>query len=180
MKRFPTFLLLLALAFTASCGKDNKTGRNNGWDFGSAGINPYTGTPLAQGNFAVAQVINENPCGGGMMGGGFGMGMQRMQVQLPIQNFPTVIGPNEVYVGVTSFGDVAALIGTGGVPTFVAFLCPRMAQPLSVSNITIGAYSQCAFKPLTKADVRFGDGSVALFRWMDAGNSVGQKFSYCR
>lgn len=176
MKR--SLIFILTLAFLASCGKDNKSGKKP-LDYSYAGLSPYTAgmaTP-AFGQYSVSQVINENPCYGA---GGYQM--QRSQVQVPLTNFPTVIPVNDVYVGVTSYGDVATIVGTGGVPTFIAYVCPRSYSSGQgyLRGISLGSYSNCAFKPLTAATMQFADGTSANFRMMDYGSSANQKFSMCR
>jgi hypothetical protein len=175
MKKFIHFTLsCMLLATLASCGNDNKSGKNNDpWSV--MGTNPYTGQQTPQfGQYQVGQVINENPCISG--------NQQRIQAQTQLTNFPTVISPGDVYVGVTSFGDVGAIVGTGGAPTFIAYICPRsmsMSQG-QLMGISIGAYSECSFKAISAATLRFPDGTEARFRDMKFGNSMGQKFSMCR
>ena len=174
MKKFIHFTLsCMLLATLASCGKDNKSGNRDPW--GLTSTNPYTGQQTPQfGQYQVGQVINENPCVTGSQ--------QRIQAQTQLANFPTVIPAGDVYVGVTSFGDVGAIVGTGGVPTFIAYVCPRTMSfsQGQLMGITLGNYSNCAFKPISAATLRFGDGTEARFRMMDYGNSMGQKFSMCR
>lgn len=166
MKKFIHFTLsCMLLATLASCGKDNKSGKNNNpWDF--TGTSLYTAGQTPQfGQYQVGQVINENPCITG--------NPQRIQAQTQLTNFPTVIPAGDVYVGVTSFGDVAAIVGTGGAPTFIAYVCPRS---MSISQgqlmgISLGSYSNCVFKPISAATLRFPDGTEARFRMMDFGSS---------
>lgn len=172
-------LVLTLLVMLTACGKDNKSGKSNGlYPWGTSSILPYTAgmqTP-GMGMYAVSQVINENPCIASPM-------QQRMQVQVPLTNFPTLIPANDVYVGVTSYGDVGAIVGTGAQPTFIAYLCPRsmMTGQGQLRGISLGSYSQCAgFKPISAATMYFPDGTSANFRMMDFGTSTGQRFSMCR
>src|SRR5665647_67828 len=163
MKALSYFLTLGALLMLLTgCGKDNKSGQGNGvYDYS----NPYSMSPMMPGNpygpmssinspysyggISVNQVMAENTCISGFGGmGGFPQpyANQRIPIQIPLTNFPTVISPNDVYVGVTSYGDVAALIGTapGQPPLFVAYLCPRsFAQNGTgqLMGIKIGAYT---------------------------------------
>lgn len=169
---------LSLLTILAGCGKDNKSGKrniNDPWSW--SGMSQYTAgmhTPVF-GQHSVSQVINENPCMSGFQA--------RTQVQIPLTNFPTVIPANDVYVGVTSFGDVAAIVGTAsGSPTFIGYICMRTqaSGQGQLRGISLGSYSNCAFKPLLAADMIFADGAIAKFRWMDGGTSRGTKFTLCR
>lgn len=180
--KLPVSLTLLVLL--TACGQDNKSGKPKGLGgyggidmYGAGGqqYQPGMATPT-YGQYSVSQAIQENPC----VGGGY---QNRIQVQVQLTNFPTVIPQNDVYVGVTSFGDVGAIVGTGsGAPTFIGYICPRsMASGQGqLSGISLGSYSNCAFKPISAATMRFPDNTEARFRMMDFGSSAGTKFSYCR
>lgn len=176
MKRSLTFALSLSLLIlSVGCGKDNKSGKKNdpwGWS-GTSLYQPGMPTP-GYGNFSVSSVINETPCAG-QVGN-----QQRVQIQVQLTSFPTRIPANDIYVGVTSFGDVATLVGTGGVPTFIAYVCMRSqaSGQGQLFGISLLPYSRCQFKQMN-ATMQFADGTYALFRMMDAGNSVGQPFSSC-
>lgn len=176
MKRSLNFAIAITLlAALAGCGNDNKSGKrhlNDPWSW--AGVNPYqAGAYTPQyGQYQVSQVINENPCIGGMQA--------RTQVQIPLTNFPTVVSPQDVYVGVTSFGDVGAIVGTqSGVPTFIGYICMRSqaSGQGQLSGISLGSYSNCMFKPISAATMAFADGTLARFRMMDFGSSRGTPFS---
>lgn len=194
MKSKGLALLTLSLLFLMGCGKENQSGRTNSWNFG----NPYTsglgtinspfGVPYNGSNLMVNRVLQENPCVagfGGYQGMGGTWGGQRIQIQQPLVNFPTVVSPGDVYVGVTSYGDVGVVAGTalGQPPVFVGYMCPRafsQAGSGQLFDIGIGAYTQCAFKPLWKATMVLPGGETARFRMMDYGSSMRQKFSFCR
>lgn len=179
-----TLSLLTLLA--AGCGKDNKSGKSaNTWDYTNPytnGYSPYTpgtvNSPYNYGGISVNQVMQENTCTGYAP-------MQRIQIQIPLVNFPTTIAPNDVYVGVTSYGDVATLVGTapGQPPMFVGYMCPRAFSPQGqgqLMGIKIGAYTKCLFKPITAATIVFPGGATAEFRWLDGGRLMtGQRFSFC-
>jgi hypothetical protein len=184
--------LLLALF---SCGKNNESGKKNtNWDF----QNPYGGqypavgninSPYSYGGMSVNQAVQQNPCQSGW-GGMTGYtnqqyAGQRVPIQIPLTNFPTVISPGDIYVGVTSFGDVAVVVGqnVNQPPLFIGYMCPRSFAPTGqgqLMSVTIGSYSNCLFKPITAATIIFPGGAEARFRWMDGGSSMGQKFSFCR
>ncbi len=135
------------------------------------------------------QVQQENPCilQGGYMGQG-NMQRQVMQTQVQVQTNPnvppTIVPRGDMYVGVTSMGDVAAVIGNGTMtPTFVAYLCPRpvSGQGNLYPQILVGAATVCAFKYITAANIVFPDGSQANFRALSpGGSSARQKFSFCQ
>lgn len=178
-----------------SCGRNNESGRrSNSWDFGNPYVNgqlPFTGinSPYAFNGTSVNQVIQQNPCinqFGGVPGfSGQPYNGQRIPLQIPMLNFPTVIAPNDVYVGVTSFGDVAVLAGQGAnqPPLFVAYMCPRSFSPSGqgqLLGVKIGSYTNCLFKPITAATMILPGGGTAEFRWLDGGSSMRTPFSFCR
>ena len=175
--KLSTVMILFLLAVMASCGKDNKSGKkNDGWggfnQFGTYG--QYGGTSIGYNGLSLQQVINENPCVAGGNQARF-----RVTSQAPVN---TVISNGDVFVGVTSYGDVAAIGGTPQGPVFEAYLCPRsmMSQAQSTPyGISLFPYTNCGFKQMN-AKLRLADGSEANFRMMDYGNSMQQKFSYCR
>lgn len=207
MKVTQWLVIFSLLSLLASCGKDNKTGKS-GTAINPLGIPPYdpvTGIPIgfnpisgtgginspySFGGGTLNQVMMENPCisgyGGYQMPTGSGAyAAQRIETQIPLTNFPTVIAPNDVYVGVTSYGDVAALVGTspGQPPLFVGYMCPRSFTTSGqgqLLNVTPGVSTQCIFKPIVKAAVVFPGGASADFRMLDYGSSMKQKFSVCR
>lgn len=190
-------LALLTMLF--ACGKDNESGKKSkSWGFGnpySTGYSPITNinSPYSYGGMSVNQVMQQNPCKsgfGGMPMPGYpqqGYSGQRFPIRVPLTNFPTVIPPNDIYVGVTSYGDVGVLVGQAlnQPPLFVGYMCPRSFSPSGqgqLLGVKIGSYSNCLFKPMTAATVVFPGPvpSTAEFRWMDGGSSMGQKFSFCR
>lgn len=201
---------LSLLAMLSSCGKDNESGKKSSWQYGNpytTGHAPFTNinSQYMYSGMSVNQVMAETPCRSGFSGMTYpGMpssyGGQRVPIQVPLVNFPTVIAPGEVYVGVTTFGDVAVVAGQapGQPPLFEGYMCPRSFSPSGqgqLLGIKIGAYSNCLFKPLTAATVVFPGGGTAEFRFMDGGTSVPaqpgtppdrvtqfglMKFSFCR
>ncbi len=185
MKSLGLGLLHLALlTMLLACGKENESGKSNSsWDYSNPyvsnpnlGYGPINSTPYSYGGIPVTQVINQNPC---RSGGSFNQ--NRIQIQIPLTNFPTVIPAGDVYVGVTSFGDVAVLAGqaTGQPPVFVGYMCQRSFAPTGqgqLMGIKIGSYSRCSFKPMTAATMVFPGGATAEFRWMDGGSSQGGPF----
>jgi hypothetical protein len=199
MKAIPKLLIFTAiLAAIAGCGKGNESGKSSGsrscLAYGSNGqCSAYMSninSNYAMNGVSLNQVQQENPC---ILSGGYnGQGnMQRQVIQTRVQvqtnpNVPPTIVPRgDMYVGVTSMGDVAAVIGDGTMnPTFVAYLCPRpvSGQGNLYPQILVGAATVCAFKYITAANMVFPDGTQANFRALSPGGSSNnrQKFSFCQ
>lgn len=175
--KLSTVMILFLLAVMASCGKDNKSGKkNNGYygfnQLGTSG--QYGGSSISYNGLSLQQIINENPCVGS-----YGNNARfRITSQAPIN---TVIANGDVYVGVTSYGDVAAIGGTPQGPIFEAYLCPRSGQQMQSApyGVSLLPYTNCGFKQMN-ATLQVSDGTLARFGFMDFGTSTGQKFSYCR
>ena len=195
MKSVGLCVLYSALfVFLAGCGKDNKSGTSaNSWGY----ANPYTSgyggigavnSPYSYGSVSLNQVMAENPCisGYGTFPGGQGPYQgQRITIQQPLTNFQTVIPANDIYVGVTSYGDVAALVGTapGQPPMFVAYLCPRSFATSGqgqILGVKPGTYTNCQIKPIVAATVALPGGATADFRMLDYGSSARMPFTFCR
>ncbi len=178
-------LTLLTVLF--ACGKDNESGKKSN-QYNSS--NPLSvNSPYSYGGMSVNQVMQQNPCRSGFAGNpGFAnqnYNGQRIPYSVPLTNFQTVVPPNDIYVGVSSYGDVGVIVGqnVGQPPLFVGYMCPRsFAQQglIGPFDVSIGAYSNCLFKPIVRATVTFPGGGSAGFRMMDYGSSANAKFSFCR
>lgn len=198
MKALPKVLIFSAiLAAIAGCGKGNESGKGPGTRacvaYGANGqCNAYVSnynSGYAMNGVSLNQVQQENPCilSGGYNGQG-NMNRQLMQTRVQVQTNPnvppTIVPKGDMYVGVTSMGDVAAIIGDGTMnPTFVAYLCPRpvSGQGMLYPQILVGAATVCAFKYITAANISFPDGTMANFRALSpGGSSARQKFSFCQ
>ncbi len=148
-------------------------------------------SPYSFNGVSLNQVQMENPCILSSYGSIYSQypgswmqpSMQRQLVQTRV-NLGTILSRGDIYVGVTSVGDVAAIIGDGTPsPMFVAYLCPRplSGQGVLYSGVSISAYTSCAFKYITKANMVFPDGSQANFRALSpGGSSAGRGFSFCQ
>ena len=161
--------------------------------FGQNGeCSPYGGNVnggYTMNGVSLNQVQQENPCISAD-GNSDQANMQRQVIQTRVQvqtnpNVPPTIVPRgDVYVGVTSMGDVAAVIGDGTMnPTFVAYLCPRpnSGQGTLFPQILVGAATVCSFKYITAANIVFPNGNQANFRALSpGGSSARQKFSFCQ
>jgi hypothetical protein len=183
MKSIGKCLLLAALlAMLAACGKQNTSGKTNSWSYG----NPYTypgvnmnslgavNSPVA----LVNQIMQSYPCQSNPQNP-----MGRIPLQVPLTNFKSQVAPNDFFVGVTSVGDVAIVIGTalGQPPMFLGYMCPRsFAQSGSgqLTGVEINAnMTRCTVKTLS-ARIVFPGGSEANIRAMDAGMYMtGQPFT---
>lgn len=184
MKSFQKlFFTLTMVAVLASCGNDNKSGKkNNGYPGVDAyGINQYgNGLPYQPGvsivpttltGLSVAQVIAENPCI---------TGSPKYITQIQLPNFPATISQGELYVGVTSYGDVGVIQGTGvNTAQFVGYMCQRNSAPGNITGIILGPYGKCQFKQLTAANLIYPDQSIARFRMLEGRNVQNQIFSVC-
>lgn len=196
MKSLGMGLLHLTLLLAVfACGKNNESGKkSSAWSYNNpygTGYNPIANinSPYSYQGMSVNQVMQQNPCRSGFnqMPGYTNQTYagQRIPIQIPLTQFPTVIPQNDLYVGVTSFGDVAVVVGQGAQrpPLFVGYMCPRSFAPTGqgqLLGVKIGAYSNCLFKPITASTIVFPGGATAEFRWMDGGSSMGQPFSFCR
>ncbi len=205
MKALPKLLFFSAVLALAGCGKDNQSGRSTSGIYNSQYCVSYTpngqcaqyqnysignyNSPYSYQGIGLNQVQAENPCILGNFGSMYGQypsnwvqpQMNRQVISTRV-NIGTVVPQGEVYVGVTSFGDVAAIVGDGSPsPTFVAYLCPRpiSGQGTLMPQIKIGSYSSCRINPITAANMVFPDGTQANFRWPQGGSSAGRKFSFC-
>ena len=186
------FTLLMGSLLVA-CGKDNKSGQSGGltqWGINGLGVGQY-GQVGTVSNQVVAAALAENVCLGGTNNiygtGQFATG--RFAVQFPVNMTPFTAG--DFYMGVTSYGDVAIVVGQGATaqPLFIAYVCPRDGiaggQGQLLANPTLLSYSpSCGVtvKPMNATMVlptAFGQSGLA-FRWADGGTSRGTKFSFCR
>lgn len=196
MKSIGLYLLNLSLlALLVACGKDNESGKKSSYNYNNPLCQPGYGcqgnyynsgqigainSPIAFANQAQA----ENPCAAGTY-----YSNQRIAIQTTISGLPGVLAPNDVYLGVTSYGDVAVIVGTGSTSaTLYAYVCPRFSTSGQgqITPPTVGAMSQsCQVKPITAMTMMFPDGQRAAFRDPAfgiinpmTGQKVG-KFSFC-
>lgn len=181
MKSLGLCLLNVALlAMLVACGKDNESGKNSY-------SNPYysnqygtISSPYSYGGYSINDVINQNPC----ITTGTGATQNRVQLQMTI-NLRTVLASNDLYVGVTSSGDVAVLTGQNSTQAVLtAYICQRgvtysNGQP-QLSGLTYGAAATCLLKPLIATLLVPGAYTPLYFRQLEGLSSVGQKFSMCQ
>lgn len=183
------FALLMGSLLVA-CGKDNKSGQNGGIGLGQFGINGLGIGQYGQigsiSNSIVAAAINENVCISSQ-NGIVGSSRYAVQYTLPLpQSGAGGIPAGDYYLGVTTYGDVAVLVGNGvnAGPTFVAYICSRglmgvggqaQQMPWNVSTLS---YSNCEAKGLNASTT--AEGFLLNFRSPMFGTSRGTKFSFCR
>ena len=195
MKALPKLLILSAIMALAGCGKNNESGKSGGRYSSSycvsynangqcAQYQSYTvnnvNSPYSYNGVNLNTVQMENPC---ILSQSYGQTtVARTTVSVRV-NIGTVVANNDMYVGVTTYGDVAAIIGNGtNQPLFVAYVCPRpvSGQGSLSPVITIGAYTNCRAKPITAANMYFPDGSQANFRDPKFGSSQQRPFTFCQ
>ncbi len=176
-------LAAMMLMFISACG-GNKSGKNNDngdciytlGGCGSAYSDGYSysnlNSPYSYNGISVNTVLGENQCQ---------TGPQRMQYSAQV-TLPYIVQRGDLYVGVTSFGDVAVVAGNGSqTANFVAYLCQRGGTPVQApATVNLGVATRCQFKTLYAANLQFSSGEVALFRFLDGGSSRGAPFSICR
>lgn len=162
--------------------------------------NPYTNSSSILGNVgpinsiysyggrSVNEVLSENPCISGFNNSADPTKTyngDRYELKITIKGYPSVINKNEFHVGVNSFGDVSLLVGQGegNDPLFIGYLCPRpisITAQVQFTDLSIGTYSKCAFKPITRATLLIPGSQSILFRWMDGGTSTNKIFTSCQ
>lgn len=198
MKSF--MFCLLSLVLLASCGKDNESGKSNNGLYPGGYGNPYTqlpgygsinspySTPYSNGNFAVNQIFQYHPCTVTP-----GLPQARATVQIPVNISPRHMSASDIYVGVTSVGDVAVLAGqNSSIAMLVGYICQRNTLPLQLNSATLiesiayGASTQCIFKQLTRATVGIpGLPTPLFFRPLEGGTSTSNfpqivRFPFCQ
>lgn len=191
MKALPQLVFFASLLVLAGCGKNNESGKNTNTArictaYGPNGVcNAFStinniDSNYSYGGVSLNAVQAENPC---ILSNTWGQTLLNRQAISTRITMPTIVTNGDMYVGVTSYGDVAAIIGNGtNQPLFVAYLCPRATsgQGTLYPQITIGAYTSCAVKYITAANMVFPDGSQANFRAPSYGSSRQVKFSFCQ
>ncbi len=202
MKRTNKFItqlgfFLLMGSLLVACGKDNKSGQGGLSQWGinglGVGVGQYGQIDLSQiSHPVVIAAINENVCIGSNGGSAYPTAVTNQGVRYGVQ-FPltgqTGMVAGDYYLGVTSFGDVAVVVGQGPSqpPIFIAYLCNRggiggQGQLARAPQfMTSGPYCGSAIKPMNATlalPSAFGQDG-ALFRWADGGASTGAKFSFC-
>lgn len=172
-----TFHLLnfTLLVFLAACGKNNESGKKNNRytsPYFNGQYGSYTNTPYSYAGQNVGAVLQQTFC--------HTMGMptqQRMQIQFPLTGYPSVIPHGDIYVGVTTAGDVAVLVGQGNnAPLFVAYMCQRgyaSGGSGQLLDLATGSSTQCNFKPLVRATMHVPGMSQPLyFRYLEGGRLI--------
>lgn len=188
---------LVILAALVSCGKDNESGKKTQFQYPGACLpgaacSPYMGNvgmyPSQIPYQNIASIANlaqqENPCATGTY-----YSQQRIPVQTQLSGLKGIVASGDYYVGVTSYGDVAVLVGNGTRNAMLyAYLCPRVGSSGQgyITPPTLGSYSQkCNVKGIVAMDIIFPDGYPAKFRDPSYGriNPITQQwvgnFSFC-
>lgn len=164
-----SLMSLLLLSLVVSCGKNNESGKSSSYSYNNPLNNPYGygnpyqgAVPTYPSGYPIADAAqNDNPCAAGVY-----YSNQRIPIQTQMMGLNIAAG--DVYVGVTSYGDVAYVTGTGNRTAMLnAFLCPRAANSGTGSitqPVLNTALQGCEVKGITAMDIRFPDGQVAKFR----------------
>ena len=198
-----SLLMILSLILITSCGGSGSGGKGASFSNSSTSnppkvpsdseveieieIEPENGqvsygavsSPYSYGGYAVNQILQSNICITGTSPDSRATFQQRVFMG-------SLIAAGDLYAGVTSYGDVAILLGDGSeTATFIAYVCSRGSQegasnPQLVTRPTLGSTSACRFKPIISASFVFPNSSTPLyFRMLDGMNSQGQKFPFC-
>jgi hypothetical protein len=153
-KRFSGFLKNLAAitlmgVISVGCGQSNKSGGNSSSNNGTTPpitTHPNTGIngSTLPSNY-IGVIRNENPC---QEGG------QRTSTQFPLQGISVNAGA--VYVGVSSYGDIAVVSNTASGPMMQLEICMRAGatgQGQMLANPVINNSDYCPVGEITAADI---------------------------
>ncbi|MBA2403792.1 MAG: hypothetical protein H0V66_03395 [Bdellovibrionales bacterium] len=197
MKALPLIMFSILLATLTGCGKKNESGKSGsrgpciayGANGSCSAYMSNINSNYSQNGVSLNIVQQENPCILGQQQYGTNLSSRiPFSVRIPLPG-NSRLAPNNIAVGVTSFGDVAAIVGDGtNMATFVAYLCPRPATQAQLipdprfgnQLVGYGAYGPCRVLPITFATLGFADGSKAAFRDPQAGSSAQRPFSFCQ
>jgi asparagine synthetase A len=185
MKRFPTLLILTALLALTGCGKENESGKSNKNGICTSYLNGVCNAYASNYNVGVSGDINLNnvvsqiPCE--MSQYGYNVTRTQQNIQVTTASRTT---PGQSYLGVTSLGDIAIIIGNGSTTTqMTMFLCSGAGSyggqvGAGVTQALLGEYTTmgCPIKTITAANY-----GASSFRSPVYGRgTTGQKFSFCQ
>jgi hypothetical protein len=164
-------LTLTVLTMLVSCGKDNKSGGSSyNYGYNNGTYSPLTsGSGVAYGSFNLDYVLSQTYC---TTTGA--PNQNRMAVQFALTGYPTSLAAGDIYVGVTTAGDVAVLIGQANTaPLFRAFICQRYNVTNGqgqLMDLAVGTATRCNVKPLVRATLYIpGLTQPLYFRQLDGG-----------
>jgi hypothetical protein len=153
--RFLRNLVILSMmAFlAASCGKENQSGKSSSSsNTNYGGFGNYGTVNGANINQVLDTISRENNCrSNGQYGNQqINTAGQRVRVQAQVQG----VNPNagSIYIGVSSYGDIAIIRNTNGQITTEIYACQRpgmTGQIQQASNVTIGHSSSCPVSEIT-------------------------------
>lgn len=150
-KRFLKNLTAIALLgmMAVGCGQSNKSGGSS--SSSTTTVPPVTTNPTVgmNGMQLPANYMNiirtENPCVSGS---------QRTATQFPLQGINVNAGA--IYIGVSSYGDIATVTNTSSGPLMQLEICPRTGtngQGQMLSNPVINNSDYCPVGEITAADI---------------------------
>lgn len=185
MKALPILLMFSTLVVLSACGKKNESGKNNNQgpciQFGPTGqcnqystlpggINPGLGV-----NVNLSQIVAQIPCESGAMG----MPMNR-NVQMVQLNTNTITTAGHSYLGVTSYGDVAIIVGNGTkIVQASLYMCNGQMAGTQAGPILLGEYvsETCPVKVISS-------GAIGYRTFRDPRGGQGTRgpgtFAFCR
>lgn len=185
MKGFPTLLILTALLAMAGCGKENESGRsNNGQGICTSYLNgvcnAYSSNYNAgySGDVNLNTIVSQIPCE--MSQYGYNVTRTQQTVQVTTASRTT---PGQSYLGVTSLGDIAIIVGNGSTTTqMTMFLCSGAGNFAGgvggVTQALLGEYTTmaCPIKTITAANYGYSSFRSPVY----GRGTTGQKFSFCQ
>ena len=182
MNALPKILIFAAvLAAIASCGKANESGKSNTGIFNSSYCASYTNGQCAQFNTTnLSQLMTQIPCENGV-NGGINNGMIRSQQIIQVQT-ATLAQSGQSYLGVTSMGDVAIVVGNGTMTAqMTVFVCPGQTIGQSSRVVTLGEFTSqaCPIKTITAASL-FGNPGLNFRDPRFGRGTTGMPFPFCR
>ena len=136
-------------------------------------VNLY-GTSVSVSEF-LSKVVKETPC--------FNGNQVRENVQTELTEEELAVVPNAIYIGVTSYGDVGAIVkGDSGPAIIIGSMCKRSesVKDAVITSIVLGTTSNCVVRPIDNVQVEFKDGSRATFRALDHGNTDNDPYTFCK
>lgn len=179
MKGFPTLIILSALLALASCGKENESGRNNNGaclSYVGTQCNAYAALPGGinyglSSNANLSSIVQQIPCTYGMMN-------RATQVVNVVTN--TIMTAGHSYIGITSYGDIAIVVGNGSTNSQATlYICGGNIQVPNIAYPALGEYAtpRCPIKTITNMDL-----GSRIFRDPRGGLMTGQgqvPLSFC-
>jgi len=159
---FQNLVILSSLAMLAiGCGNENTSGKgnnnapiNNGFGVGGVGgFGDYGNLGNMNSQQALNIIASENNCrSNGMYGNQQINGSQRVMSQVQIQGANANV--NSIYIGVSTYGDIAVVQNQNGITVADLYLCQRAGMSNNVtqsSNVVLVQDNLCPFAKIDLA-----------------------------